>query len=120
MTNANGIYLLEFWNRAIEKVWSVDGTAPADAGPIVTPDLANVDGTLFPDPKVPYVVADPGIDVYGTEVARGGGWRLFRVSPPLRLRTSTTGVYADGWTGDGPERPLRLHHTGQPRQGRCT
>ena len=102
VTNANGIYLLEFWNRAIEKVWSVDGTAPADAGPIVTPDLANVDGTLFPDPKVPYVVADPGIDVYGTEVARGGGWRLYRVSPPLRLRTSTTGVYADGWTGEDP------------------
>ena len=53
VTNANGIYLLEFWNRAIEKVWSVDGTAPA---PTLTPDLANADGTLAPSPGVNWVV----------------------------------------------------------------
>ena len=99
VTNVNGINLLEFWNRSIEKVWSVDGTAPGP-GPIVTPDLADVNGRLFPDPNVPYVVADPGIDVVGRVVARGGAWRLFRVAPPLRLRNSTTGLYVDGWQGE--------------------
>jgi hypothetical protein len=99
VTNVNGINLLEFWNRSIQKVWSVDGTAPGP-GPIVTPDLADARGRLFPDPKVPYVVADPGIDVVGSLVARGGAWRLFRVAPPLRLRNSTTGLYVDGWQGE--------------------
>ncbi|MGE5691111.1 MAG: hypothetical protein ACM33B_11215 [Pseudomonadota bacterium] len=98
VTNANGINLLEFWNRSIEKVWSVDGTAPGP-GPIVTPDLASADGRLFPDPHLQYVVADPGIDVVGRLVARGGSWRLFRVAPPLRLRNSTTGLFVDGWMG---------------------
>ena len=99
VTNPNGIHLLEFWNRSIDKVWSVDGTAPGP-GHIVTPDLASAAGELFPDPHVPYVVADPGIEVVGRVVAAEGPWRLYRVAPPLRLRNSTTGIFADGWMSD--------------------
>ena len=94
----NGVHLLEFWNRSISQVWSVEGTAPGP-GKTQTPDLATVDGELAPDPRVPYVVADPGIDVVGDLVARGGNWRLFRVDPPLRLTNSTTGIYTDDWMG---------------------
>ena len=53
------------------------------------------------------MVEEKGIDIVGTVVAthlhKAGGhleaWRLIRIKPPLRLRTSVTGVYTDGWTG---------------------
>ncbi|MDQ4030398.1 MAG: hypothetical protein M3168_05095, partial [Actinomycetota bacterium] len=95
----NGVNLLEFWNRSIRHVWSVEGSAPGP-GRTVTPDLATAEGELFPDPGVPYVVADPGIDVVGEVVARGGNWRLFRVDPPLRLVDRTADVYTDDWMGE--------------------
>lgn len=98
IVDPNGVHLLEFWNRSIGAVWSVEGSAPGP-GRTVTPDLATAEGELFPDPRVPYVVADPGIDVVGKVVARGGNWRLFRVEPPLRLTNSTTGIYTDDWMG---------------------
>jgi hypothetical protein len=99
IVDPNGVHLLEFWNRSIQGVWSIEGSAPGP-GRTLTPDLATADGELFPDPQVPYVVADPGIDVVGDVVARGGGWRLFRVEPPLRLVDRTEGVYSDNWIGE--------------------
>ena len=98
IVDPNGVHLIEFWNRSIAQVWSVEGTAPGP-GRVVTPDLATAEGELFPDPGVPYVVTEPGIDVVGRVVARRGGWRLFRVEPPLRLTNSTTGIYSDDWMG---------------------
>jgi len=76
---ANGIWLMEFWNRSIRYVWSLDATAP---GPGTTPP-----GYLTPDqgpdgrltgksiptgapPGVDYIVADTGIDVAGTTLVR--------------------------------------------------
>src|SRR5205823_516000 len=38
----NSEQLLEFWNRSIKRVWSLDGTAPGP-GPILTPDLGKTD-----------------------------------------------------------------------------
>ena len=102
----NGEQLLEFFNRSIKHVWSLDGTAPGP-GPTLTPDLAKTDGTLTHDPHFPYVVAEQGIDINGVLVKshlhRAGGsykrWNLYRISGPLRLRSAVTGVYADGWSG---------------------
>jgi hypothetical protein len=102
----NSEQLLEFWNRSIKRVWSLDGTAPGP-GPILTPDLGKTDGTLTHDPHFPYVVAEQGIVVNGTRVGRhkhraGGAfkpWTLYRLSGPLRLRAAATGLYADGWSG---------------------
>jgi len=37
-----GVYLTEFFNRSVKKVWSTDGTAPGP-GAILTPDLASAD-----------------------------------------------------------------------------
>lgn len=127
-TNALGVWLMEFWNRSVRYVWSLDGTAP---GPGLTPP-----GSLTPDvgpdgrltgasipngapPGVRYVVADEGIDVAGSLVVRPeirhvithdrfgfpthrvvvqpAQWRLLRIDPPLRLRSTPVGVEPDGW-----------------------
>jgi hypothetical protein len=99
---AGGVYLTEFWNRTLKKVWSLDGTAPGP-GPVLTPDLVAADGRLAPDPGVRYVVAERGIDIDGTLVAKppqSGRWYVYRLDGPLRLAHSETGIYADGWMGD--------------------
>ena len=111
VSDAQGVQLLEFWNRSLTRVWSLDGTAPGP-GPTLTPDLLDVAGDLEPDPHIPYVVADSGISVAGRLFSRhsriaGGGrqyWRLYRVSPPFRLRANLDGRDADGWiTASGPD-----------------
>ena len=102
----NSENLLEFWNRSLKQVWSLDGTAPGP-GPTLTPDVHGIHGALRPDPHYPYVVAEPGIEPVGSVVAThehraGGGlrpWTLYRVAEPLRLRFAVTGLYADGWSG---------------------
>src|SRR6266536_2835643 len=104
----NGEWLLEFWNphSLTGRVWSLDGTAQGP-GPTLTPDPSPSDGALSHDPGYPYVVEERGLDVIGTVVAThlhvaGGSlqpWLLVKVAPPLRLRASVTGVFADGWAG---------------------
>jgi hypothetical protein len=98
--DANGIFLLEFWNRSLHYMWSLDGTAKGP-GPVLTPDLGLTTGKLVPAPKdARYVVSEEGIDVVGTPVARhfhysGGSrreWRLVRIIPPLRLAHASTGI----------------------------
>ncbi|HXE94282.1 MAG TPA: hypothetical protein VN544_10815 [Gaiellaceae bacterium] len=104
MSDQNGEWLLEFWNRSIKAVWSLDGTAQGP-GPFLTPDQGASNGALSHDPGYPYVVEEQGIEVVGKTVAThlhraGGGlepWRLVKITPPLRLRGSVTGVYSDGW-----------------------
>jgi hypothetical protein len=94
----NGIWLIEFWNRSLKKVWSIDGTAPGP-GPTLTPDLAKADGSLFPDPETDYVLADAGVDVAGPVLVREGNWRLHAVSGAIKLQSATTGLYSDAWMG---------------------
>jgi Dolichyl-phosphate-mannose-protein mannosyltransferase len=107
MQDSNSEWLLEFWNRSLKAVWSLDGTAQGP-GPFLTPDLKAPDGTLSPDPHYPYVVADRGIRVEGKQLGRhfheaGGSyipWTLYRVvDEPLRLRWAYVGVQPDGWMG---------------------
>jgi hypothetical protein len=101
----NGLWIMEFWNRSLKHVWSLDGTAPGP-GPTLTPDLAGTDGRLFPNPTdVQYVVTDPGVDVVGKVVATHNHknaastipWRLVKISKPLRLAHAQTGIEPDGW-----------------------
>jgi hypothetical protein len=93
----NEVWLLEFWNRSIERVWSVDGTAPP---PTVTPDVETPDGALTLDPDVEWVVARDGVAVFGERVAESGrGMTLYRVERPLRLRQVARGIEVDGWMG---------------------
>ncbi len=116
-------WLLEFWNRSLKAVWSLDGTAQGP-GPTLTPDMRATDGVLYErnavKPDFPYVVTDRGIDVAGRIVARhahraGGGfstWRLYRVSQPLRLSGASTGLYSDGWSGEAPAVYTRYYTRG--------
>jgi hypothetical protein len=115
----NGVWLLEFWNRSLKGVWSLDGTAPGPgAGP--TPDLSKTDGTLFPDPHYPYVVADKGIDIVGQRLATHEhfaagslqAWTLYRIAEPLRLRGAAVGIQSDGWTGPADSSYTRYSTSG--------
>lgn len=98
IADANGLWSLEFWNRSIKRVWSLDGTAPGP-GPVVTPNLTSRRGTLGGDPGYDYVLAEKSIDLVGTVLVEKGGWRLVKVDHPLQLATSQSGIYSDGWVG---------------------
>jgi hypothetical protein len=99
IADPNPVLTTEFWNRRIEYVGSLDGTAPGP-GPTVPPLPYREDGATLNDPGADYVVTDsPGIDVFGTEVQRTGLWRLIKLNGRLRLRSAVIGVYPDGWTG---------------------
>jgi len=93
-----GANATEFWNRSIVKVWSVDGTGPGP-GHTLTPDLENVDGTLYPDPETDFVLAANGVEVVGEKVAsnEAANAALVRLDGPIRLRSNQTGITADGW-----------------------
>jgi hypothetical protein len=94
----------EFWNRSVHRVFGVtaqdpsipDVTAPLDArtGRIV-PGLP----AGSPDAKPRFVVAASTVDVAGRRLARNGILSLYRVQPPLRLASLTSGVTPDAWTG---------------------
>jgi hypothetical protein len=124
IADPQGIWLMEFWNRSLQQVWSLDGTAPGP-GPTLTPDLAQADGALKPDPKgFDYVVVDPGVnpvgeligrpkiylrtdyhkDAYGfvdrTLVFLPAHWRLYRIKHPFRLQSAPVGIFSDGWIGN--------------------
>jgi hypothetical protein len=107
-----GFSSLEFWNRSIVKVWSVDGTGPGP-GHTLTPDLQDVDGTQWPNPETDFVLAANGVSVAGPVVATnpGANATLVRLDgEPIRLRSNVTGITADGWTvGDAgdPTVPAR-------------
>jgi hypothetical protein len=93
----NSIWLLEFWNRSVDRIWSLDGTADA---PTLSPDLGAPDGTLAPPPAVEWVVTGNGVEVLGERIGEPrGGMTLFRVTPPVRFRYAQVGVYEDGWMG---------------------
>ncbi|MBA2474402.1 MAG: hypothetical protein H0V40_00375 [Actinobacteria bacterium] len=98
LSEPTGIHLLEFWNRSVERVWSLDGLAPGP-GPTLTPDLAAPDGRLSHGSEFEYVVTDTNVDLQGKVLEEQLGLRLIRPAKPLRLRTLTGGIYSDGWTG---------------------
>ena len=94
----NPVWLLEFWNRSLTKVWALDGTAPGP-GATATPDLKNPDGTLS-NPDTGFVLVTPGVDIAGQPLGEPTGeYTLFRLDGRLQLRTAQTGVYPDGWMG---------------------
>jgi hypothetical protein len=94
--DVNGVDLLEFWNRSIKKLWSLDGSTPGP-GPTLSPDFA-ADGTLSPAPGTDYLLADAGVDPIGESALVGGQLRLFRLDGgPIRVRSLSSNVGSDGW-----------------------
>jgi hypothetical protein len=105
---------LEFWNRSIVSMSSLDATM-GGPGPSGGPNVTAA-GRLYwtSDPSAPgrlydYAVEDwPCVDFAGTHVAthgyRGGAeqlkvWRLIQLTKPNRLRAECSGIYPDGWSG---------------------
>jgi hypothetical protein len=92
------VYSTEFWNTSVQSAWSIDGSGTKAAG-LITPRIETPAGTLIPATAAGYVVTDPGVDVIGRLVRRQAFWRLYQITPPLRLADETRGVYQDGWMG---------------------
>jgi hypothetical protein len=100
LDDATGVWLTEFFNPSIKKVWSIDGTAPGP-GAILTPDLAAADGTLTPNPGTEYAITLNGVELQAPEVMRLGQYILYRVDRrPLKLAAGVTGIDHDGWIAD--------------------
>ncbi|HLF69109.1 MAG TPA: hypothetical protein VI503_07150 [Gaiellaceae bacterium] len=136
ITDPTGIWLTEFFNRSIEKVWSLDGTAPPP-GATLTPDLGSHDGTLTPPPGTEYALTLKGVRLQAPVAEERGDIVLYRVAGrPLKLADAVTGVFEDGWIADqasytrydvardGPGfavvRLSRERWCGQDRPGRAT
>ena len=107
-TTPTRVWLTEFFNPAVQKMWSLDGSAQNVGGPILTPDLSAVDGTLTPSPGTTYALALNGVTLQAPVVARRKNLDaiLYRIDgQPLELREAIVGRQTDGWmvgTTDDP------------------
>jgi hypothetical protein len=96
--DANGVWLLEFWNKTIVHDWTLDASAPRP-DPTITPDVKSTDGRMYPDPGTDYVVTSGGVTVKGTLVDSRPGLVLQRITHPWRLEEALSGRLGDGWIG---------------------
>ena len=103
-----GVQLTEFFNPSIRKVWSLDGTAiNVGAGPILTPDLDAVDGTLTPAPGTEYALAVNGVTLQAPVVATRPNATLYRIGGgPLVLQDALVGRETDGWMIGSSDDPV--------------
>ena len=76
--DATNIWLTEFFNPSVKKMWSLDGTAINVGAPILTPDLQASDGTLTPSPETEYALALNGVELQAPVVDRRGRDRSTR------------------------------------------
>lgn len=99
---ALGVNLLEFWNRSVKNIWSLDGSAPGP-GPTLTPDLVDRYGTLSHDPGLPYVISTDRVNLIGQVVEQHPGLTLRKTPHPWRLHEASYGVSDDGWISGPPK-----------------
>jgi hypothetical protein len=123
--DANGLWLLEFWNRSIVHDWTLDATAPRP-DPTLTPDVKTTDGRMWPDPGTDYALTSGGVEVQGTTVDSRPGLVLRRITHPWRLQTAIFGRFGDGWIASdalyvrlGPGRPHGVVKVSAGRLGFC-
>jgi len=106
-TSPNGLWLTEFFNPSIEKIWSLDGSAVNVGGPILTPDLDAVDGTLTPPPDTKYALAVNDVRLQAPIVARREDAILYRIDGrPLKLQDALVGRQTDGWMVGSSDDPV--------------
>ena len=96
VSDANGFWQLEFWNPSIKWFWGMDGSTPGG----VTPNLLRPDGTQDPaDLGAEFAIVSRGVQIAAPEVTTVGDYVVYRLGgKPVRLRETSTGVGADGWT----------------------
>ena len=92
----NELWLTEFWNRSLDHVASLDGSAPGP-GPTIAPRLVSPDGTLGDYTGDPYTLAGGGVALAGA--GRRSARRLLALPHPAGLAAAQAeeGVYSDGW-----------------------
>ena len=102
VANPHLLWQTEFWNRSVGDVYGLNAVDPTSV-PVVPTTIdargrivRTSDGAAL-SPR--YVVAQPGIDIAGEQVAAEGRLVLYRVDGPLRLESQLDGVYGDGWSG---------------------
>jgi hypothetical protein len=98
--NSNQFWSLEFWNQAIEDVWTVDGSSPG-LGQTWTPNFAGVDGEVS-GPRIGdrWGVAPGNITLAGRPKELAGGLQLYELDHPIRITSFTSNVFPDGWMSD--------------------
>jgi len=107
ISDATGIQLTEFFNPSVRKMWSLDGSAQTVGGPILTPDLDAVDGTLTPVPGTEYVLAVNGVTLQAPVVAQRENAVLYRIDGgPVQLKEVLVGRESDGWMIGSSEDPV--------------
>ncbi len=96
ITDPNGLWLTEFWNRSIRHVYSLDATAPGP-GPALTPSIEKADGELLNMPETNYVLTDHGVTLQAPVIGRWGQLTLYRGQSPWKLLDAAQQLYSDGW-----------------------
>ena len=93
----------QFWNRSVREV---DRLAPIVlcCTPSRRGSVALASGVVRapgePRGQAAYAISVPGLaKLDGAPAASGNGLKLVRATQPLRLTSSTAGVYGDGWIG---------------------
>jgi hypothetical protein len=98
--NSNQFWSIEFWNQAIQDVWTVDGSSPG-LGPTWTPNFGGVDGEVS-GPRIDdrWGIASGNITLAGRPKELAGGLQLYALDHPIRITSFTSNVSPDGWMGD--------------------
>jgi hypothetical protein len=90
------LWLAEFWNRSIDHVDAIDGTAPGP-GPAAGPALESTDGALQDYTGDRYTLAGPGVRLAAPIVGQRDGFTLYRTPTRWHLLDEEQNVFADGW-----------------------
>jgi hypothetical protein len=90
------LWMAEFWNRSIDHVEAIDGTAPGP-GPAAGPGLETSDGALQDYTGDPYTLAGPGVRLAAPVVEQRDGLTLYRTPTKWHLLDEQQNVFADGW-----------------------
>ena len=119
ITDPQGVWLMEFWNRSVQYVWSLDATAPGPGTTppgYLTPDIAP-DGRLTgrtiehgAPPGVNYIVADTDIQVAGKVVLEPTVKRVI-TEDQFGFPTHKVVVEPSNWRVLQIAQPLRLEAT---------
>jgi hypothetical protein len=98
--NSNQFWSIEFWNQAIQDVWTVDSSTPG-LGQTWTPNFAGVDGEVS-GPRITdrWGVAPQNITLAGRPKELAGGLQLYELDHPIRITRFTSRVAPDGWMED--------------------
>jgi hypothetical protein len=98
--NSNAFWSIEFWNQAIQDVWTVDSSDPG-LGHTWTPNFAGADGEVS-GPRIAdrWGVAPGNITLAGRPKELAGGLQLYELDQPIRITSFTSNVSLDGWMGD--------------------